>query len=72
MSLPYEPPSEEEEEAAELKEEGSDLETEPLDLERNTRLRLAASFMSEKKIKGGYVVVEYLVGVRGKSEEGRY
>lgn len=62
MSLPYEPPSEEEEEAAELKEDGSDLETEPLDLERNTRLRLAASFMSEKKIKErGDVVVECIL-----------
>lgn len=56
MRLPYDP-SEEEEEALELKEEGSDLETEAFDLERKRRLglrrlRLAASFISEKiKIK---------------------
>lgn len=43
-------PSEEEEE---LKEEGSDLETdeEALDLDRNMRLRLAASFMIPEKKK---------------------
>lgn len=59
LRFPYDP-SEEEEEAFELKEEGSDLETEAFDLERKIRLglrrwslelRLAASFISEKKIK---------------------